>query len=579
MKQNLSISLAAMAVITVLGSTPLQEPATHVPVRWTVETSRVQPAQFEAYQGETLDLEATMQSYGRPFEFTSADAKLYWQTNGMGGAWWSAPAELKLGPSGLPDGYKATWLPDYDAGASVYNCFIGQPNGNYRAEFRLRLRPSPGATPNPLEIPRPSIDFSTVEVLNPPWVKSSADRISDGVNRIDADGQVYEKVEFGEWTFSDGLPHEMDFGDGGWTMDGYTIFSMDRDARTLSNSLIVPEFMPEVIVATLAQTSRWERVGALARESQIPDSGSFASRRDLSAVSNSVSALGATVNSWQTYWDGDDVRLTVTNYYGSMDIPSLYLEQKMPAGDGHDAPWFRVVWDERTRWNTFLPGYTAVTNDIAQNKADRAWGVYDSSSGAYSPDDMLQISQSRVMIAPGMAWQKTVVVGGGAVWVLRSTLPVEMSGTDENGFFRIEDGDGHALFEIVKGDKQIKPATSVSATKTTGGFSVGYRADSPVHPVGEVCFDLTDGTWIPEDDLDTYRVTWSGERPNWTATVEPVGPRAMPDNLFFKASYEAGGNTYIRHNVATSMDKVVIGGREYMVTVENVGGKNLMVLK
>ena len=31
-----------------------------VPVRWTVETSRVQPAAFEAYQGETLTFDAVL---------------------------------------------------------------------------------------------------------------------------------------------------------------------------------------------------------------------------------------------------------------------------------------------------------------------------------------------------------------------------------------------------------------------------------------------------------------------------------------------------------------------------------------
>ena len=30
-----------------------------VPLRWTVETSRAQVAQFDSYRGETLDLEAT----------------------------------------------------------------------------------------------------------------------------------------------------------------------------------------------------------------------------------------------------------------------------------------------------------------------------------------------------------------------------------------------------------------------------------------------------------------------------------------------------------------------------------------
>ena len=37
-------------------------------LRWTVETSRVQPAVFEAYQGETLTFEAALQSHGKPLE-------------------------------------------------------------------------------------------------------------------------------------------------------------------------------------------------------------------------------------------------------------------------------------------------------------------------------------------------------------------------------------------------------------------------------------------------------------------------------------------------------------------------------
>ena len=60
------------------------------------------------------------------------------------------------------------------------------------------------------------------------------------------------------------------------------------------------------------------------------------------------------------------------------------------------------------------------------------------------------------------------------------------------------------------------------------------------------------------------------------ANVTPVGARP---SLFAKASYEAGGNTYIRNNVATSIDKVVVGGIEYTVTVEMVNGKKLLVLK
>lgn len=122
-----------------------------VPLRWTVETSRAQVAQFEAYRGETLDLEATMKSYGSPLA-TPAQPSLYWQTNGMGAAWWTAPATA----SG--NVLRATWSPTNDCGGTVYNCVIGGPDATYRAAFRLRMLPSPGFTPNHLKLPTVTYD-------------------------------------------------------------------------------------------------------------------------------------------------------------------------------------------------------------------------------------------------------------------------------------------------------------------------------------------------------------------------------------------------------------------------------------
>ena len=135
-----------------------------VPLKWTVETSAnpQNPATFDQFAGATYDLEATLQSRGKPLA-VSGDPKLYWQTNGMGSAWWTAPATV----SG--NVLRATWTPACDVGARVYNCFIGITGTVYNAAFQLRLRPSPGALPNELPLPTPVIDFAKVTVLNPPW--------------------------------------------------------------------------------------------------------------------------------------------------------------------------------------------------------------------------------------------------------------------------------------------------------------------------------------------------------------------------------------------------------------------------
>lgn len=150
-----------ITLITILALGSLAASAA-VPLLWTVETSRATPATFEAYQGETLALEAAMQSAGKPLEL-SGIASLYWQTNGMGSAYWETSAAVNS------NRLSAVFTPEMDVGAKVYNCFIGVPGTIYHAAFQLRLRPSPGATPNVLPLPVPVIDFAKVRVLNPPW--------------------------------------------------------------------------------------------------------------------------------------------------------------------------------------------------------------------------------------------------------------------------------------------------------------------------------------------------------------------------------------------------------------------------
>ena len=141
-----------------------------VPLRWTVETSRVQPATFDVVRGETVALEATMQSGGKPFAMDSEPVCIFWQTNGMGSAWWTAPCVATASsPSGPTNILSATFTPEMDPGASSVIGFLGSSGSIYRAAFQLRFRHGPGAHPNDLPLPTPVIDFSRVTVLNPPW--------------------------------------------------------------------------------------------------------------------------------------------------------------------------------------------------------------------------------------------------------------------------------------------------------------------------------------------------------------------------------------------------------------------------
>lgn len=149
-------------IITLVGMLSALALSAAVPIRWTVETSRVQPAQFESFKGESITLEAAMQSYGKPLAI-EGEPHLYWQTNGMGAAWWTAPAAVSSNV------LSATWTPEMDCGATAYTCFLGVTGSIYRAAFQLRVRHAPGDIPNELPLPTPTIDFDRVTVLHPPW--------------------------------------------------------------------------------------------------------------------------------------------------------------------------------------------------------------------------------------------------------------------------------------------------------------------------------------------------------------------------------------------------------------------------
>ena len=520
-----------------------------VPLRWTVETSRAQVAQFEAYRGETLDLEATMKSYGSPLA-TPVQPSLYWQTNGMGAAWWMAPATA----SG--NVLRATWSPTNDCGGTVYNCFIGGTGATYRAAFRLRMLPSPGFTPN--HIPLPTVKAESDPVFSA-WLatnefSSAALDTNTVLGLITSATNELEGVGTGRQIIRGSNQY------GPWDI---TVFN-----------------------AQTAQTAHGDSDGR-----SIIDT--YAEKSEVNDLHDRYNEISGTVSAWQTYWDGDDVRVTVTNYYGNLDIPSLYLEQKMQVDETHDSPWFKVVWDERTRWNRFMPTFSALTNDVAQNKADRAWGVYDSSTGEYSPDGLLQLSQEQIMIAPGMSYQKTVTAGGNAYWVLRANDPTTVSGVTSNGFFRIEDFDGNALFEIVKGDKRVVGASIASINIEDYGLTLTFNVESDNPPEVYFANSLSDGEWNRIERsgesawaVQHWEVEWSGASGAWVASITWNGgsigmpsPPNPPQQGFFRATYETGGNTYIRNNVATSIDKVVVGGIEYTVTVETVNGKKLLVLQ
>lgn len=291
------------------------------------------------------------------------------------------------------------------------------------------------------------------------------------------------------------------------------------------------------------------------------------------SLQTQVTTIGAHLNA-------EDARFGVTNYNSVAHMPEAYVEIKLP-----DNSWSRI-WSEMTRWNwltgTYLPGnfytQTAIDTKLAE-KADRAWGFYDSTTGAFAPDDYTWISSPKIAIAANLAYQRTVTAEG-AIWVLESNGTVTETGGMTNGFFRISDDEGNSLFEIVKGNKRTVGADAASC-QTVAGFTptklqIGYSIVSDVHPTIYVCNSLSTQAWKAEDDSDCVaNVSWSGASGAWVAQVQG---KSAYSSLFVKAMYEVGGETYISNSAPVSMQYLMLGGVKYAVGTATISGHTVLTL-
>lgn len=660
-----------------------------VPLRWQVETSRVNPVQFDAYHGETLHLEAALQSYGKPLAITN-EATVCWHTNGMDSAYWTAPASVSNNV------VSADFTPAMDPGAAVVNGFIGVPGENWRAAFQLRFRPSPGADPHALPLPVQTIDFSRVEVSNAPYYDKAETEAKiaelapqpdfSGVKAVYSDNGTYRLRQNGateafgydiatpivNFTNSVGEIMLVGNGAGKWyhrdaalgllhfsRIDGWIVcdeYSAIRSVEDYPGDPILSFAILNgaVYAAPEGLQLGWHEISRLADESGVPatvsnivteayveslgisseetdphigltngtlyvkgqtikpltshqslagyvpnsrtvnskplssnvsldasDVGAYPAT-DGEALAGQVSAIGATLHA-------EDAHFVSTNYDSNVRLPEAYVEVKMRDETTGSNTWI-TIWQEMRRWTAFVgsafdwsawSGFHAWATNITHElsfKADRCWGIYDSETGGYSPEGYTQISSSNILIAAGMAYQRTVT-SGGAVWVLQCNQGTAHVGGDTNGFFRVVDGDGVTQFEIIKGDKREMGADASGITVGSGTppvVTIPYSVEADEHPTLQVCDNLTTANWKAETDSDCLAtVSWSGVSGAYVATVQR---KTIGNAIFVKASYLAGGETYI-HNVApVGMNSLILGGTRYYLGTATINGHTVLTL-
>lgn len=160
-----------------------------VPVAWTNSPGMPPYPIKPVPHGSTVDLAVTLKGYTTPPIADGADVRLWYQTNGMGSAWWSAPATF--------DGstITATFGPAQDCGADRVSLFFGAPS-NVFASAVLRLTHAPGFTPT---MQPPPAAFKESDPVFSDWLANvytdRAPSYGTATHWTDATGCVWEVSE------------------------------------------------------------------------------------------------------------------------------------------------------------------------------------------------------------------------------------------------------------------------------------------------------------------------------------------------------------------------------------------------
>ena len=502
------ISFAALNAVTTFAA---------VPLRWTVETSRVQPAVFDAYQGETLTFEAALQSKGKPLE-APLNYSFFWQTNGMGSTYWEAPCPV---PSSSLDGAStnvlfAIFTPSMDVGARAYNCFIGSPSNIYHAAFQLRLRPSPGALPNALPLPTPVIDFARVRVLNPPWGSGGGGGcdtntvvLTNGTLRT-LGGKEIKPPDIGALDESSLTPIKEDIKSAyAWSQNIYRYMTANTNAW----------FAGTNYVTNAEQAAQRHKFA-------------FEDGMDLATVPCSMALWEIRDGVRQCVWDQRDW----TSWYWS------FKAQQMQAEINASNALFRAEVN------------AAINSDEAH-----AWAKRYASTGRRNPDASTTfIDTPSVTLSPGMSWETVATVGGCGYWTIVGNGAV-IGGSGTNATLNIKDFEGNSILEITKGQHMLawlEPSDFVGNMTDSDGW-VCFDMMADVKPTGNFSTTLVAADFVAETDANCpaqYR--WEDLGGHVWRVHFLLKPGIVSGACFAKFQVEVEGKTQIRYNA----DTVINGG-------------------
>lgn len=581
-----------------------------VPVAWTNSPGMPPYPIKPVPHGSTVDLAVTLKGYTTPPIADGADVRLWYQTNGMGSAWWSAPATY--------DGstITATFGPAQDCGADRVSLFFGAPS-NVFASAVLRLTHAPGFTPSSLPLPVPTLDFAAVEIANAPYY-TKAETESKIAELAPVPGD-YEAVCNRAMRIS--LPG--DDGHPGGVFRPY--FNGQAKAATDASNLTKPGQSPYPGKLTLNQRYQEDGEGALtgvwwpafldawnawhwvASEDYVdeainnidipspPDLTPYATKTELGSVSDTANAAALDAASALRIVLGERVWFAVTNHMRTAKgvIPSLQLWEVRDSVTN-------LVYDSREEITNTVKAltrelHTELTNrihDVEKTIPSKAWGNYQS-DGTDNPEPgkVAIVNQPTVILTGGGTFNKYVEIGDSSIWVLTSSGPVSFGGGGTSGnYFAVLDDEGNAHFKVSKTDSFDVGAIFTDNPRTSGDALLLYVCSTNRQgeayigpPTLSACTNLQAAVWHDEADgeIDALGTSVAWARNDaihaWVGTVTQD---RWATAMFFRAKMKQEGGTAIINTAPVRFEGgIQLGNGTYRLVPYTTGGKTYLTVE
>lgn len=601
-----------------------------VPVAWT-NSPGMPPYPIKPLpHGSTVDFAVTLKGYTTPPIAPGADVRLWYQTNGMGSAWWSAPATF--------DGstITATFGPAQDCGADRVSLFFGAPS-NVFASAVLRLTHAPGFAPASLPLPVPVLDFATVELRNLSalgnyGVVSNAamnaatairtnsydyweyfDPVINDVARLqlapDRGGWSNERFRLGwvkiageETYYQYVLTHpswsEIDSVTTNTLLQSITIGGMTftHYEGTETNKVLYSDATNGIptVVSNIVTKSYVEDLG-ISSEEEDPvwsaDKPNYATKTELGAVEGTANGLSGRVTALETWAVGNETALSVTDAGTSNATLRISFTNRVMYSSAAERT--NAVNEAKAYTDGKTAAVVSAVDTALATKANRAWGE-TTSGGAPSPANTLYIEKQKVTItgggnyaylasSTGGYWVLSVPLGG--EWTMQALADAQNPTNPATASFI--DADGNAAWTVTSTGSRVVYAAQEQQyiyVEDVGGndvVTITYPITCDDHPTvlydpeciaGEKMKEASAANWPGYVAL----VEWAGHSGEWVCRV------TMNGNIgrgFFAAKYVKAGTVYTRYDKPLGISTVVIGGDTYRIHVETMNGKKVMVLE